>query len=162
MAFHIPGDPVPKGRPKFNGNTNQAYTPDATRHAELAVRSYWMAAGSRRFEGAVELRVAFLMPRPSTHLLADGVTLSAAGKAAGEPKEDVDNLLKLVMDGLNGCAWHDDRQIVAAHHCKKWAPRAEMAGTYLAAFPATEESRQDLLDQILGVVLAHQPKALAA
>lgn len=162
LAFHIPGEPVPKGRPRFNSQTKKARTPDETRHAELAVRSYWMAAGSRKFTGAVELRLAFLMPRPGTHFLSDGVSLSAAGKAAPEHKTDVDNLVKLVMDGLNGCAWHDDRQIVAVHACKRWAPRREMAGTYFLAMEATDEARQDLVDQIIGWVTARQPKAMAA
>lgn len=36
-------------------------------------------------------------------------------------KPDVDNIAKLVMDGLNGVAYHDDKQVIQLHVSK--APR---------------------------------------
>ena len=40
----------------------------------------------------------------------------SSSKRAGEPfvmKPDADNIAKLVLDALNGKAWHDDSQIVS-------------------------------------------------
>jgi Holliday junction resolvase RusA-like endonuclease len=34
---------------------------------------------------------------------------------AGLGRADLDNMLKLVADALNGIAWHDDRQITRTH-----------------------------------------------
>ena len=43
-------------------------------------------------------------------------------------KPDVDNILKIVMDGLNGIAYPDDKQITDAHVKKRYSsePRVEV------------------------------------
>lgn len=47
--------------------------------------------------------------------------LKKRAKFAGKPftgKPDTDNIAKLVLDALNGRAWHDDSQIVDLHVSK--------------------------------------------
>lgn len=39
------------------------------------------------------------------------------------PNPDIDNYLKAMFDVLNGTTWHDDRQVVEVHACKKWSDR---------------------------------------
>lgn len=43
-------------------------------------------------------------------------------------KPDIDNILKIIMDGLNGVAYHDDKQVVEVTIRKRYSsePRVEV------------------------------------
>ncbi|MDE2097999.1 MAG: RusA family crossover junction endodeoxyribonuclease [Patescibacteria group bacterium] len=107
----IPGQPVPKGRPRVlrNGHT---YTPRKTAEAEQTLR--------------MEIRVQ--AGRPLQPSLA-AVEIEADFYLRGFPRVDVDNLGKLVMDALNGMAFRDDAQVWATRF-RKWpgstVPRTEL------------------------------------
>jgi Holliday junction resolvase RusA-like endonuclease len=126
FSFVVPGAPRGKNRPRFgNGRT---FTDRATVDAEGDVLACWIAAGQPRLDGAVALRVALIVERPTGHFRSDGVSLSAEGARHLLPdnqKPDVDNALKLVMDGLNRRAWRDDVQIVDVYVTRSWGARAE-------------------------------------
>lgn len=84
----IPGEPLPKQRPRFA--RGRAYKADSEAQKLVA----WHVAkvfGNRRFEGNVELRAYFYR--------------------STRRSVDLDNLLKLAMDACNGVAWTDDRQV---------------------------------------------------
>lgn len=101
----VPGNPVPKERPRFNGRI--AYTPKKTRDAED-----WIRAHCNRLPcltGPLKLRIAFF-------------------RKDAQPC-DLDNLAKLVQDALNGRAFKDDRQIVvlaASKEIDRKRPRTEI------------------------------------
>ena len=87
----IPGDPVPKGRPRvYRGH---GVTPSRTRIAESRIRADFMAKypDGEPFDGPVKVVVEFWKAK------------------RGRP--DLDNLVKLVTDALNGVAYRDDEQI---------------------------------------------------
>ena len=122
VEFEIPGIPVPKGRPKFStlGGFAKAYTPAKTRNAEAFVRKCFFEQ-VKDFKmpekGPIFLYVTFYMPVPS----------SLSKKKQNElmeenywhiKKPDLDNLLKLVNDALNGIAWKDDSCICFTHATK--------------------------------------------
>lgn len=90
----IPGEPVPKGRPRMNTKTGRAYTPERTKAAERTVAEYAMAN-----------RAGLGMPWEGTLK----VTMSFVASKQG----DLDNYTKLVLDALNGVAYLDDRQIIS-------------------------------------------------
>jgi len=90
LEYTVPGQPVPKGRPRFYGG--RAVTPKRTREFEARVRE-WFAA-------------SFPRHRPWTGDVALGVTAYGAHHAA-----DADNILKAVSDALNGVAYRDDVQV---------------------------------------------------
>jgi Holliday junction resolvase RusA-like endonuclease len=122
-VFTIPGAPVPKGRPRFgNGHT---YTPQKTRDYEtLCAYSYH---GDKPCEGTLSVRLTFYMPIPqSATLRAQRAMRTGVMRPAKRP--DLDNLVKAVLDGLNGVAWYDDKQIVELISAKHYSdePRTEV------------------------------------
>lgn len=107
LKLVVPGDPRGKGRPRFgNGRT---YTDAETTKYEGRVREVWKSAGNLKFSDApisVYIKAYFKVP----------TSLSKKKKAElfGEPclkKPDADNIAKILLDALNGCAWTDDSQI---------------------------------------------------
>lgn len=89
----IDGEPQTKGRPRFT-RTGRTYTPAETKRAEETV--------------AWTFRTAAPGWKP-TKDAAFGVV--AVFFCSTRHRRDVDNLLKLVLDGLNGVAWVDDMQV---------------------------------------------------
>ena len=120
-SLWIPGQPVPKGRPKFRaaGAFVQAYTPAATRKAETALARAWQAQypALPPLSGPLELSVIAWMPVQKGASKKRLALIGAQGQWH-TVKPDADNLLKLVQDALNGVAYTDDN-CVCAVKCMK-------------------------------------------
>jgi len=118
-TFTVPGKPVGKGRPRFT-RAGRAYTPKSTKDYEKAVkRAYRAKYGDiEPYGGDVPLTVYiiayFQIPKNDSKS-----TKEKKLKCEILPtiKVDIDNICKIILDGLNGVAYHDDKQIVsiAAH-----------------------------------------------
>jgi Holliday junction resolvase RusA-like endonuclease len=97
ISFAIEGEPVSKGRPRFSqrGGKVRTYTPAKTLNAEQAVADAFRAAApgyTYAPDGAYQVDVVFV--------------------SGTRRQRDVDNMLKLILDGLNGIAWADDHQVL--------------------------------------------------
>ena len=79
----------------------------------------------------VQIRAYFPMPN-SWSRAKKGLALS--GDIRPGKKPDVDNIIKIVLDGLNGIAYDDDKQVVYAS-CKK------MYGTAGEIWVSVEEDK---------------------
>lgn len=112
----IPGEPVSKGRPRFNGK--RAYTPAATKAAEQVIADAYKAQNGRFFEGQVALEVMFWN--------------------GNRRRRDKDNMLKLVMDALNGVAYADDVQVTVSA-AGKAITTPDKARTEIAIYPVFME-----------------------
>ena len=105
----VPGEPVAKARPRVV--RTGAYTPRKTLEAEGRLLGY--------------LKAGYPRLRPATGL----VSVSVECWFKGKPRVDVDNLLKLVLDGFNRVVWVDDSQVVEAHvrkHVLSRLPRTDI------------------------------------
>ena len=106
--------------------------------AEIAV--FWADAGHGQFGSPtpLELRCEFVFDRPRSHY-GTGKNSSqvkpamrAARPGRGKNGGDLDNLLKLVLDSLNGVAYDDDSQIALMHSEKRYARDGEAPETRIS------------------------------
>jgi Holliday junction resolvase RusA-like endonuclease len=90
----IPGKPVPKGRPRFY--KGHALTPKATHDYEKRIKLEWVKQYGFDLIEDAEITVH----------------VEARSKTAG--RCDVDNYLKIALDGLQGAAFPNDNKVVEA------------------------------------------------
>lgn len=126
--FTIPGPPKGKARPRVVNN--HAYTPEATVQYERLVRACWEnAAGDWMAEKdqPVALYVSAYYPVPESHTKKQKER-ELRNWVLPTKKPDIDNILKIIMDGLNGVAYHDDKQVVEVTIRKRFdsEPRVEV------------------------------------
>lgn len=134
ITFFVPGEPVPKARPRviqrhtIHGAgeyvTTHAYTPRRTIAHEQAIG--WRALAAHpglnpdaQHEWAVFLQF-FCQRRPGRLW----------------PAADTDNLVKAVLDGLNGVAWKDDSQVSYIRARRSTVPKL-LAGTRIRLLALT-------------------------
>ena len=101
ISIFVPVKPVPKGLPRMT-RRGRVFTPQRTLDAEAIVRE---AYGDRpKFEGPVSLVLNFAQ---------DGTLIVICPYYGSDSRlrGDIDNYIKTIMDGLNGVAWDDDKQV---------------------------------------------------
>jgi Holliday junction resolvase RusA-like endonuclease len=119
-AFTIPGEPVSKARARFT-QKGVVYTTSQNRSAERMVQvAFWAAA--------------------PTHQIAetDLFGVAAVFFAGTRQRRDVDNMLKLVLDGLNRVAWRDDVQVLEVSGKKRFVPNRADARTEVVVYRVAE------------------------
>jgi len=99
--FWYHSKPYVKERPRSGKQGGKLYTPKGTIEAEKALAA---AYDGPTFEGPLSMSL-WLHP-DKTHVL-----LEDDGPRRFKLQGDVDNYAKLVMDGLQGTAYDNDRQI---------------------------------------------------
>lgn len=104
IEFEIPGQPVPKGRPRFNKTTRKIHTPERTRMYERHVKLHgWAAIQNLPPDDAK------YWPVKSGQLRAE---LWIRIQRSPGPYPDADNIIKSVLDGLEGVLYRNDRQVL--------------------------------------------------
>ena len=113
--FTVPGKPRGKGRPRFRraGNFVSTYTPKETAAYENLVALEYQAVGGKMIEGPVEVEVLAIYPIPKSAKRQDKEDM-LRDEILPSCKPDADNVLKAVLDGLNGVAYPDDTHVVRA------------------------------------------------
>lgn len=74
------------------------------------------------WEGPLELTIIATYSRPKSHFTTKGALTSRA-PSCYTSKPDLDNLVKMVGDALNGVLWNDDSQIIKCTALKVWGDR---------------------------------------
>lgn len=111
MYYRFYLDPVPKGRPRLSRG-GHAFTPLKTREAERIIQlmAQKQAGNQPRLAGPIQADVLFVISKPK----------KPKDKNYHVVRPDLDNLLKLVLDALNGILWNDDSQIVQICASKRY------------------------------------------
>lgn len=119
--FFVPGTILGKPRPRFS-KKGGVFTHKKFKDYERAIARAYRDAGGQLLRGPVEVSILTHRPLPK----------SRPKRVEKEPdmfKPDVDNVVKIVLDGLNGVAYEDDRQVVRIHAAK--SPRKRIDQEYL-------------------------------
>ena len=121
VSFEVPGNPAALKRARIGrrGSFSRMYDPQENRDAKATLAVFASKAMGKHapLEGPLMLMVTFYFVRPKSKIR----------KRPPDPfpyphgKPDVDNLIKLCADGMNGIVYKDDAQIVACHASKQWA-----------------------------------------
>jgi len=128
MKFIWPGDPVGKGRPRFDPRSCRVYTPAGTVAAEASLALFArLAHNGPPLDGPLALELAIVKRRPKRRPTCCSRATWATGERFVRPcKPDGDNVAKLVADALTrGEVIVDDRVIVDWHHTSLYAADGE-------------------------------------
>lgn len=125
LQFTVAGKPVPQPRPRITtrGSFAHAYTPKAhpITAYRAAVRAAAIAAGAKPHKGLVCVFVIASFERPPSHSTKKGLKKDAPET----PNCDGDNILKGILDALNGVAYFDDKQADMKCVFKRFGKTAE-------------------------------------
>ena len=135
ICFTVPGKPQGKARARtfYNPKTKgmSSITPEKTvLYENLIATCYMDKAGNDRFPDDSYLLVriqAFYEPPKSVSKKKRTEMLD--GKILPAKKPDIDNVVKAVLDALNGVAYRDDTQVIELHVRKSYSekPRVEVS-----------------------------------
>ena len=113
IEFIVPGKPIGKERPRMN-KRGGVYTPQHTRDYQNLVSIMYRSAGGREIEAKIPVRVhikaVYMIPKSTNKAMRE---LMHEAKILPVGKPDIDNVVKIILDGLNRTAWHDDAQVVS-------------------------------------------------
>lgn len=113
LVFEVPGEPRGKGRPRFTRD-GHAYTDNETRAYEDKIIAYYRKQlGAFRWPDSavicLDVTAVYPIPKSATKAAVAGMQ---AGRILPSRKPDIDNVLKVVLDALNGVAYKDDSRVV--------------------------------------------------
>lgn len=115
IHFHVPGQPVGKGRPRIGkvGAHARMFTPAKTVNYESTVALFaaQAMAGRALLTGPVNLQMRVDFPIPASWSMKKQ-RAAEAGQILPTVKPDSDNIVKAVCDAINGVVWVDDVQVV--------------------------------------------------
>ncbi len=118
ISFTVEGKPQAKQRPRFaNGH---AYTPQKTKDYEQLVKlAYREQCGFIKLDGAIKASILVSVKTPKSMLKRNQID-AMEGRLKPTKKPDCDNIIKIILDALNGEAYVDDRLITEVHIAKKY------------------------------------------
>ena len=130
ILFSVPGPPQGKARARTvrgKGGQTFSYTPDKTVLYENLIKVSYLQVTKKLFNNKEPINVritACFEPVKSTSKKKRMQMLSGEIKPTKKP--DVDNIVKCILDGLNGVAYRDDTQVVEVSAKKIYAEKAEV------------------------------------
>lgn len=124
VVFTVEGPPQGKGRPRFRraGNFVTTYTDQKTKDYELRIKHHAMAAMAakgdmRPSNMPIDLSIQICCPVPFSWSKKKQMQ-ALGGEIFPTNKPDLDNILKVVGDAMNGVVYEDDKQIISVRVVK--------------------------------------------
>lgn len=130
MQFIVQGNPQGKARArtvrnKYTGKVH-SYTPEKTQSYEDLIRWSFKEADGR-YIGKSALRIDITANFPMPQSFSKKKRHQAiTGALKPTKKPDCDNIIKVVLDALNGVAYHDDNQVTGVSLNKCYADKGSL------------------------------------
>ncbi len=125
VEFDIEGEPIGKARPRHRQTAGKSitYTPKKTLEYEEKVRNSFLSKNKgvkfgNKSQIGVIITSYFKIPKNKAKRVRE---LMLAGIIKPTKKPDIDNIAKIICDGLNGVAYKDDAQIIYLAVMKRYA-----------------------------------------
>ncbi|MCM1059426.1 MAG: RusA family crossover junction endodeoxyribonuclease [Eubacterium sp.] len=122
IYFTVMGKPQGKARPRFDSRRKITYTPEKTKSYETLVRTSYrtQCRNELPLSGAVKAEIIAYFPIPKSAKKAECEAMEAGAKKP-TVKPDMDNIIKAILDALNGYAYKDDAAVVKVIAEKRYA-----------------------------------------
>ena len=129
-TFIVPGEPRGKGRPRFSSVSRSPHTDSETAAYERKVAAHYRKAhGAHKAPDGtfVEVDIVAYLGIPASATKKAKAEM-AAHKILPSRKPDADNIIKIILDALNGVAYKDDAWVHRASCVKYYSfePRVEV------------------------------------
>ena len=113
IYFTVMGKPQGKERPRFDSRRKITYTPTKTKNYETLVRTSYRTQCKNEIPlaGAISAEIVAYFPIPKSAKKAEREEMQA-GTRKPTTKPDMDNIIKAILDALNGYAYKDDAAVV--------------------------------------------------
>lgn len=122
IEFYVLGKPQGKARPRFSRKSGTVYTPKSTGEYERMISLGYLEAKGKKFPSdcyvSITVKAFFSVPKSWKKAVKNA---AVDGYIKPTRKPDIDNIIKAVMDGLNGVAYEDDKQVVEVKGEKLYA-----------------------------------------
>lgn len=116
MRFTVNASPQGKARARtvrnrYTGKVH-SYTPENTSDYEDLIRWSYKDAGGKYYDKQLmSVNINAFYPIPMSYSKKKR-TACLMGEIRPTKKPDLDNIVKAILDSLNGVAWYDDSQVV--------------------------------------------------
>ncbi|MEG1520107.1 MAG: RusA family crossover junction endodeoxyribonuclease [Clostridia bacterium] len=128
IEFEVIGKPVGKGRPRFSGRNGvvRTYTPTTTTDYETEVAMAYKTAVKKAsmaeippYDKPLKIQIVacYAIPQAFSRAKKEQALCEVFQP---QTKPDIDNIIKIVLDGLNKVAYDDDKQIVEVYAVKRY------------------------------------------
>ncbi len=124
ISFIVKGKPQGKARPRFS--PHGVYTPKKTKDYEAMIAEAYSEKTKGKCIAYARVEVVARFPIPKYWTKKEKAKAVAGNITPKKP--DVDNILKVVLDGLNGIAYEDDSLVRYASCRKVYAPPEDEEG----------------------------------
>jgi Holliday junction resolvase RusA-like endonuclease len=144
VAFTVHGEAVTQGNLR-RGPRGGLYEPNPNLQVwrQRIAQTAGVAMGGRPvFDGALRLRLRFLLVRPDGHYNTKGEH-NAEGRRHPYPEKrpDLDKLTRAVLDACKGVVFSDDARVVQLEVSKEWGLSARLEAEVEPARPFVPTSR---------------------